>query len=500
MSSDKQFSNLSRTVDTVASILGEVIKEQAGEKYFKLVEEVRKKTKLYRTTGNKIHLLDVHKRINKLTDRDVLILAKSFTVYFHLANIAEQVFREPYVFSSEVSPQTSENLYFSPVFTAHPTESSRQSILKKIYQIGEILLNPDKNSNYQLKILITELWNTREIRSSKPTPIDEVKSFIYYLNFLYSETIREVLNSVDNEMFNFRIGTWIGGDRDGNPNINLVVTSQALKKYSNQIVIIYLKLLEDLSEELSLSSDYMDIPLSLKKRINHYSNVIPQSYKRFSELNYDEPYRLFVSLVHGRLSYFNNDTPGGYEYYEEFVKDLLLLKDSLAMSLKSKENINNKLIELIKLVENAGLHGPTLDIRESSKVTNSLSGGNLDRVEKDFLETVSMIPKWQKIYGPHVVDSIILSMTKSSNDFINLYEIVTELFDNKSKVPKLVPLIEEIEDLENCEKILREILENKKYRKFINKKCIVSQEVMLGYSDSNKDGGIIASLQMILIQ
>ena len=493
MSSDKQFSNLSRTVDTVASILGEVIKEQAGEKYFKLVEEVRKKTKLYRTTGNKIHLLDVHKRINKLTDRDVLILAKSFTVYFHLANIAEQVFREPYVFSSEVSPQTSENLYFSPVFTAHPTESSRQSILKKIYQIGEILLNPDINSNYQLKILITELWNTREIRSSKPTPIDEVKSFIYYLNFLYSETIREVLNSVDNKMFNFRIGTWIGGDRDGNPNINLAVTSQALKKYSNQIVIIYLQLLEDLSEELSLSSDYIDIPLSLKKRISHYSNVIPQSYKRFSELNYDEPYRLFVSLVHGRLSYFNNDTPGGYEYYEEFVKDLLLLKDSLAMSLKSKENINNKLLELIKLVENAGLHGPTLDIRESSKVTNSLSGGNLDRVEKDFLETVSMIPKWQKIYGPHVVDSIILSMTKSSNDFINLYEIVTELFDNKSKVPKLVPLIEEIEDLENCEKILREILENKKYRNFINKKGIASQEVMLGYSDSNKDGGIIAS-------
>ena len=114
MSSDKQFSNLSRTVDTVASILGEVIKEQAGEKYFKLVEEVRKKTKLYRTTGNKIHLLDVHKRINKLTDRDVLILAKSFTVYFHLANISEQVFREPYVFSSEVAPQASENLYFSP--------------------------------------------------------------------------------------------------------------------------------------------------------------------------------------------------------------------------------------------------------------------------------------------------------------------------------------------------------------------------------------------------
>ena len=101
--------------------------------------------------------------------------------------------------------------------------------MKKIYKIAEILLNPDSNSNYQLKILITELWNTREIRSSRPTPIDEVKSFIYYLNFLYSETFDEVLRSVNNEMFNFKIGTWIGGDRDGNPNVNLPVTSQALK-------------------------------------------------------------------------------------------------------------------------------------------------------------------------------------------------------------------------------------------------------------------------------
>ena len=493
MSLENQFSNLSRTVDTVASILGEVIKEQAGEKYFKLVEEVRKKTKLYRTTGNKVHLLDVHKKINKLTDRDVLILAKSFTVYFHLANIAEQVFRKPYVFSPNTLPHTGKNLYFSPVFTAHPTESSRQSVLKKIYKIAEILLNPDSNSNYQLKILITELWNTREIRSSRPTPIDEVKSFIYYLNFLYSETFDEVLRSVNNEMFNFKIGTWIGGDRDGNPNVNLPVTSQALKIYSNQIVKIYLLKLEELSEELSLSSDYIEIPLSLKKKINHYSNIIPKSYERFSELNYDEPYRLFISLIHDRLLYFGDNKAGGYEYYEEFLKDLILLKRSLAVSLKSKETINSKLIDLIKLVKNAGLHGPALDIRESSEVVNSLSAGKLYNVGKDFLATVSLIPTWQKIYGPNVIGSIILSKTKSSQDFINLYKIISKEIKNRSKVPKLVPLIEEIEDLENSEEILRGILCNKGYRNLINKKDILSQEVMLGYSDSNKDGGIIAS-------
>ena len=99
MSNLVQFSNLSRTVDTLASILGEVIKEQAGINYFKLVEDVRKKTKLYRATGNKKFLLYVHERINELSDKDVLILAKSFTAYFYLANVAEQVFREPYTFT-----------------------------------------------------------------------------------------------------------------------------------------------------------------------------------------------------------------------------------------------------------------------------------------------------------------------------------------------------------------------------------------------------------------
>ena len=335
-----QFSNLSRTVDTLASILGEVIKEQVGSNYYELVEDVRKKTKLYRTTSNKKYLLDVHSRINKLSGKDILIVAKSFTIYFYLANIAEQVFRNPDTVKIRRNSKISDNLYFSPVFTAHPTESSRQSILKKIYQIGEILLNIDADSNNQLKILVTELWNTREIRSNKPTPIDEVKSFIYYLNFLYTETYGEVTKNINNKKFHFKIGTWIGGDRDGNPNVNSVVTSQSINIYSNQIIKIYLSELEILSESLSLSTDYIEVPLSVERRIKKYANVIPQSYRRFSKLNYDEPYRLLISLIHDRLLFFTEKKTGGYKCYQDFLDDLLLLKDSLSVSLKSKESIN----------------------------------------------------------------------------------------------------------------------------------------------------------------
>ena len=493
MSNLGQFSNLSRTVDTLSSILGEVIKEQAGMNYFKLVEDVRKRTKLYRTTGNKKFLLYVHERINELSDKDVLILAKSFTAYFYLANVAEQVFREPYTFTIKKIPKISENLYFSPVFTAHPTESSRQSILKKIYQIGEILLSTDANSNAQLKILITELWNTREIRSNKPTPIDEAKSFIYYLNFLYSETFGEITKNINNKKLHFRIGTWIGGDRDGNPAVNSAVTSQSIMIYSNQIIKIYLLELEILSDSLSLSTDYIDIPLAVKRRIKKYSNVIPQSYKKFSELNYDEPYRLFISLIHDRLLFFAEKKTGGYKYYQDFLDDLLLLKDSLVFSLKSEESINTRLISLIELVKTSGLHGPSLDIRESSNIVNLIYTNKASKADNDFKRTISLIPEWQKIYGPNVISSVIVSMTKSSSDFINLFKIVSKEFKDKSKVPQLVPLIEEIEDLNKSKTILNEILNNKEYLSLINKKEIISQEVMLGYSDSNKDGGIVAS-------
>ena len=493
MSNSNQFSNLSRTVDTITSILGEVIKEQAGLKYFELVEDVRKKTKLYRTTGNKKYLLEVHKKIKKLSGKDMLIIAKSFTVYFYLANIAEQLFRESYIFSIKKIPKISKKLYFSPVFTAHPTESSRQSVLRKIYQIGEALSSKEINTNTQLKILITELWNTREIRSSKPTPIDEVKSFIYYLNFLYSETLLEVTKAINDNQFNFKIGTWIGGDRDGNPNVNSEVTSEAIKIYSNQIVKIYLSELEIISENLSLSTDYIEVPLPMKRRIKKYANVVPHSYKRFSELNYDEPYRLFISLIHDRLQFFSEKKNGGYKSYKEFFNDLTLLKDSLEYSLKSKEAINTRLISLIELVKNTGLHGPSIDIRESSKIVNKIYTNENSKSADDFNKTISLIPEWQEIYGPNVIGSIIISMTKSSSDFLNLFNIVSKEFKDKSKLPKLVPLIEEIDDLNKSETILSEILQNKTYLSLLQEKQFISQEVMLGYSDSNKDGGIVAS-------
>ena len=138
------------------------------------------------------------------------------------------------------------------VFTAHPTESARQSTLKKLYEIGKIISENKSDNLIEINNLITQLWYTREIRSIKPNPIDEVKTLLYYLNILYTDVHNEINNTLyENNISQkniVRFGTWIGGDRDGNPYVTLKVTEEALRIYSNQIIQIYKDKIIELSE------------------------------------------------------------------------------------------------------------------------------------------------------------------------------------------------------------------------------------------------------------
>ena len=124
----------------------------------------------------------------------MLIVAKAFTLFFYLANISEQVFREPFMTAKKSNSIKSKHVTykFSPVFTAHPTESARQSTLNKIYRIGEMITEDGENALTDINRIITELWYTREVRSIKPNPIDEVKSLLYYLDIIYSDVFIEI--------------------------------------------------------------------------------------------------------------------------------------------------------------------------------------------------------------------------------------------------------------------------------------------------------------------
>ena len=472
--------------------MGYVIKQQAGTKYYKIVEEIRIYSKNYRATKNEKYLNEIFKLLKNLKPEEIYVITKSFTIFFYLSNIAEQVFREHFLEIKKIKIKSSDktSLTFSPVFTAHPTESSRQSTLKKIYKIGEIIEKNNSKDMAEINSLIAQLWYTRDTRSSKPNPLDEVKSLIFYLDILYRNVYNDLISDQDisngNSNFNISFGSWVGADKDGNPYVTTKVTKEALKIYSNQIISIYKEKIIELSDDFSVSTNFVDCPEHLQRRIKNYSILLKKEFEHYSKVNFDEPFRIFLSLVFHRLENFQLNNKG-YESFNEFLEDMEIFQNSVNDVFGKNFRIS-KLDDFVDYVKQFEFHGVTLDIRQNASIINSKKG----KIYKDFINLIKEIPELQHIYGQKVFNSIILSMTKSHQDMLNLFNLCNSLIPDKN-IPTLTPLIEEIEDLQSSHLILNEILKDKKYYKFIKTFKSNNQEVMLGYSDSNKDGGIIAS-------
>jgi len=487
-----QFDTLPNTIKLLGNELGHVIKQQAGEKYYKIVEEIRQKSKKYRATQNKKYLNDIFNLLKNLKPQEIYVITKSFTIFFYLSNIAEQVFRKHFLEIRKIKIKQSDKkeLTFTPVFTAHPTESSRQSTLKKIYKIGEIIEKNNSDDMKEINGLIAQLWYTRDTRSSKPNPLDEVKSLIYYLDILYKNVYQDIIS--DSEIkkstsnFDISFGSWVGADKDGNPFVTTKVTKEALKIYSNQIINIYKEKIIELSDDFSVSTNFTQYPDVLNKRIENYSNLMKKEFNHYSKVNFDEPFRIFLSLVFHRLDNFQSNKKG-YKFFNEFLEDMKIFQKSVNHVFGKNFSIS-KLDDFMNYIKQFEFHGVALDIRQNSSIINLKKG----RLYKDFIELIKQIPELQNIYGDRVFNSIILSMTKSHNDILNLYNLCSSIIPDRN-IPTLTPLIEEIDELQSSHLIIDKLFKDEKYSKFIKTYKRNNQEVMLGYSDSNKDGGIIAS-------
>ena len=488
------FSTLSQTINILGSELGNVIKQQAGKNNFELVEEIRVNSKKYRSTKNSKFLELIYKRLETLDEIELLTLTKSFTLFFYISNISEQVFREKFQYKIDKNDldKNKDTLIFSPVFTAHPTESARQSTLKKLYKIAKIISENNSTDLNEINNLITQLWYTREVRSTKPDPIDEVKTLLYYLNNLYTDVYDEIDQTFTENNINqkdiIRLGTWIGGDRDGNPFVTLKVTEEALKIYSNQIIQIYKEKIIHLSESFSISTLYADEPRVLMSKIKEYSDLLNKEYRHYTKINFDEPFRIFLSLVFHRLDNFQKNKKG-YNSFSEFQDDLNLFENEVNKCFKNNSS-SLDLRYFIDYVNQFKFHGVEMDIRENADVLRF--NEDFKKEYSEFTTLIKRIPEWKKIYGDTVISSIILSMTKNEKDILNLFKLCQKLIKNKSDIPMLVPLFEEIDDLEKSHIIISNLFANKDYKKHLTN-FINNQEIMLGYSDSNKDGGIVAS-------
>jgi len=557
MSSSADNTELRNDVRRLADLLGQTIARQESEELLSLVESVRLSVR----EGQQDQVL------SKLDDSQTISLVRAFSNYFNLANVAEQVNRSKILseahksggswlsktvdnilqaqkdgkdFDTKELQTWIDNFSVRPVFTAHPTEAARRSVLSKMTTIAELLEQPDSQLKTQrLAEAIDLLWQTDELRLGRPEPLDEAVNSIYYLNELLLETVPEVLAQFKNEVKRLGVdlsltarplsfGTWIGGDRDGNPNITAEVTKAAILLQNSHFIRTVSEHLDELKQSLSISTKLVGVSAELEKSVSQDLEKLPEIENRYRRINVEEPYRLKATAIGHKLALTQTRHTNGLPHFpgrdykdtDELMKDFEIMRTSLLAN--NGELIATGLLERITRAIGAfGLTNATMDIREHSEVhhrllsqlfsdlTPELITSKLlsdeqpgtsdldepsDRCYKTFLAINELVDR----FGPEVIESYIISMTKSADDVIAAV-LIAKIAGLISLKPKnefakigFVPLLETVTELRSADKILDDLLSNKNYRKIVELRGNL-QEVMLGYSDSNKDAGITTS-------
>jgi phosphoenolpyruvate carboxylase len=536
---------------------------QDGEALLNLVELVRKSVR----EGSGEDLL------NSISTADSVKLVRAFNVYFNLANVAEQVHRSrvlaqeringgswltravDHILEAKKSGQSIsdadlkkwlENFEVRPVFTAHPTEAARRSVLSKLSTISELLDEPESPTRERrLAEAVDLLWQTDELRLGRPEPLDEAINALYYLDDLFRLTIPEVLDDFSRELSRLGIklaptatpltfGSWIGGDRDGNPNITPEITKQAIVLQMGHSIRVTLEALDELRQALSVSTKLAGTSEPLLQSVAKDLEMLPEIEPRFKRINVEEPYRLKATAIRHRLLLTRDRHSNGTEHEpgrdyantEELLNDLMLMYNSLLAN--RGELIAHGLLErTIRTVAAFGVTHATMDVREHSGahqrviealfpeqnyssftseqkcefLTAQLNDGNrvassLDDLNAKTLRTFSAIRELQDNFDPTVVETYIISMTKGPEDVLAAAYLAKEagLIDLRKGVARVdvAPLLETVAELRTAGEILERLLANPTYRKIVEMRGNI-QEVMLGYSDSNKDAGIATS-------
>jgi phosphoenolpyruvate carboxylase len=551
--------------------LGETLVRQHGVALFDLVEQVRALGKTRRTEPAGVNE-EFGDRLDSLPSDQVIPLVRAFITYFNLANVAEQVHRidgmapdERYLRqtvdrleASELDPDEIATLVsrleIRPVFTAHPTETARRSMLNKRAALARLIEQRliDRDDLHREAIdsrtaeLIDQIWQTDELRHQKPTVVDEARSNLYYLMGLAEEVLPDALTMIERHLARLgaphpvapiRFGTWVGGDRDGNPDVTPETTLETLALQHDRGLGYLIRVIEELSGELSISSDLAPVSNELVASLAQDRRAHPEVWEREKSRTIREPYRLKCSYIHARLINTRErirngqvSSPGAdYRTPEEMDADLELMADSLAQA-RGQLIALGAVGRVRRLVSTLGFHMATMDIREDARrhrpalaellasrgsgsqalgaqATSALSAElaspraadtatSLSEESEAVIDIFRAIKEAHSRYGTNVIESYVISMTETAADVIGAAVLASEagLVDLGQQRADIgfVPLVETIDDLKNSESLLDEVLSDPSYRDLVAIRGDV-QEVMLGYSDSNKGGGITTS-------
>lgn len=528
-------------VRKLGELLGETLVRQEGPELLALVESVRMAVRA--GGGEEI--------LASLSVDDSVQLVRAFSTYFHLANVAEQVHRARVLqeerdasgswitravdrieevqqsskelgkeeFSKEDLQNWMNDFSVRPVFTAHPTEAARRSVLSKLGTIADFL--DDKKDPVRERGLaetVDLLWQTDELRLGQPEPLDEAVNALYYLDDLFAMTVPNVLDDFARELLRLGVtisptsrplsfGTWIGGDRDGNPNITASVTREAITLQIGHFIRAMLAALDPLRQALSVSTRIAGASKELTDSVARDLENLPEIEARFRRLNIEEPYRLKATAIRHRLILTQRRHATGaphhvgrdYENTAELLTDLTLMRNSL-LTHKGELIAHGLLERVIRAVSSFGLTHATMDIREHSDAHHhalaelAADPNNIDALAQNTVDTFKTINDLITKFGPEVIETYIISMTKTHTDVLAAVELATYagLIENGSSKIGFAPLLETVAELRAADTILDLLLSDPNYRKIVVSRGDV-QEVMLGYSDSNKDAGIATS-------
>jgi phosphoenolpyruvate carboxylase len=561
----------------LGTLLGQTLARQEGRGLLDLVEEVRA---LVRS--------DAESAAAKLSAVDVSTatqLARAFSTYFHLANITEQVHRarelrrrraqhggwldgaarriaDRGVPAAELAA-AARRLAIRPVFTAHPTEAARRSILTKLRSIANELdsefaasalfgESEAAKSDHRLSELLDLLWQTDELRLDRPDPTDEARNAVYYLRDLWDDAAQRVLDDLAETLKKLGVetapsarpltfGTWIGGDRDGNPYVTPAVTRDVLLLQHEHGIRAVESAMDELINEVSVSRRLRGVSLDLSASLAKDLDALPEVAPRFRRTNAEEPYRLKARCIKAKLANTRmrlaqgtpHDPSRDYLGTSGLVTDLELMRASLARNAGQLTAVG-RLATIIRTVCAFGLQLATLDVREHANAHHAVLAqlfarvgevpnyAALSRAERTAvlaaelagrrpLSTVdtpltdanrktydvfTTIREAHAQFGPEIIESYIISMTQGVDDVLAAVVLAREAglvdpVDGRAAIG-FVPLLETVAELDSGGTMLHELLSLPAYRALVAARGDV-QEVMLGYSDSNKEAGITTS-------
>ncbi|WP_442957789.1 phosphoenolpyruvate carboxylase [Polaromonas sp.] len=573
-------------------ILGDVIREQDGVAAYELVEQIRKLSVAFRRDADQEADKALKKLLKGLSSDQTVSVIRAFTYFSHLANLAEdrhhirrRAIHERAGDTQEgsidvalarlrwagIAPKTIANTlahsFVSPVLTAHPTEVQRKSILDAERDIAQLLTARDEirvrapavnaakdtltprelaANEAQLRARVMQLWHTRLLRFSKLTVADEIENALSYYEATFLREIPKLYANLERELGNhpvhsfLRMGQWIGGDRDGNPNVTAQTLDYALSRQADVALRHYLTEVHFLGSELSLSAMLVDVSPEMR--------ALAESSPDTSEHRKDEPYRRALTGVYARLAATLKALTGGdaarhavapqnaYRQAEEFLADLRTLENSL-LAHHGAALAAQRLHPLIRAVEVFGFHLATVDLRQSSDKHEDVVAellavariepgyAGLDEAAKRALllrllndarplrvlgtsysaHTQGELAIFEAAltararFGKEAIRHYIISHTETVSDLLEVLLLQKEVglmhntLDNGATNDLIVvPLFETIEDLRNAAPIMREFYALPGVAKLVQRSG-AEQDIMLGYSDSNKDGGIFTS-------